>query len=307
MTTLFLSHPACAGHDTGPGHPEAPVRMRAIAESVEKAALLGLEPREAPRATREQVERVHPARYVDRLEALGRRGHAWIDADTAISPGTMEAVYRAAGAVCAAVDAVVAAEAGNAFCATRPPGHHAEPERAMGFCLFNGVAIGAEHARAAHRLRRVAILDFDVHHGNGTQAAFEREPDVLYLSTHQWPLYPGTGARNETGVGNVVNRPLPPGTHSAQWREVVEADLLPAIDAFAPDLILVSAGFDAHRADPLGGFALVEDDFAWVTAELCALARRHAGGRLVSVLEGGYNPLALGRSVVAHLEALLDG
>jgi acetoin utilization deacetylase AcuC-like enzyme len=308
MTTLLLTHPACAGHDTGPGHPEAPLRLRAIAEAVEKADLIGLECRDAPRASREQVELVHPARYVDALEALGASGrHGWIDADTAISPGSMEAAYRAAGAVCAAIDAVLAGEAANAFCAVRPPGHHAEPERAMGFCLFSTVAIGARHARAAHGLTRIAILDFDVHHGNGTQAVFERDPDTLYLSTHQWPLFPGTGAARETGVGNIVNRPLPPGTGSADWRAVVEDDLLPAIDAFAPELILVSAGFDAHRADPLASLGLVEDDFAWITAELLALAKRHAHGRLVSTLEGGYNPVALGRSCVAHLQALMEG
>jgi acetoin utilization deacetylase AcuC-like enzyme len=201
---------------------------------------------------------------------------------------------------------VIGGEAESAFCAVRPPGHHAEAERAMGFCLFNGVAIGARQALDLHGLARVSIFDFDVHHGNGTQHSFEREPRVQYLSTHQWPLYPGTGAREETGVGNVVNRPLPAGTGSSAWRRVVEADILAAIDAFAPELIMISAGFDAHRADPLAMLELVEDDYRWVTLRLLELARKHARGRVVSVLEGGYDLTALANSALAHLNALRE-
>ena len=232
---------------------------------------------EAPRASRVQLERAHSARYVEAiLGAEPASGYVRLDPDTVMSPGSAEAALRAAGAPCAAVGAVVGGEARNAFCALRPPGHHAERERAMGFCLFNSIAIGALEALAAHGLARVSIFDFDVHHGNGTQAIFAPSPRVQYLSTHQWPLYPGTGARAETGVGNIVNRPLPAGTGSNEWRRVVEADILPAIDGFAPELIMVSAGFDAHRADPLAMLELVEEDYAWVTRELIALADRHA-------------------------------
>ena len=257
--------------------------MRAIMAALEreerKGALVGVERREPPQATRTQLERVHTARYVDAvLRAEPASGHVRLDPDTVMSPGSGEAALRAAGAAVAAVDAVIGGEAANAFCALRPPGHHAEAERAMGFCLFNSVAIGARQALDVHGVASVSIFDFDVHHGNGTQHSFEREPRVQYLSTHQWPLYPGTGARDETGIGNIVNRPLPAGTGSREWRRVVEADILPAIDAFAPALIMVSAGFDAHRADPLAMLELVEDDYRWVTAQLVELARKHCRG-----------------------------
>ncbi len=239
------------------------------------------------------------------LAAVPERGYAGIDADTILSPGSGEAALRAAGAAVAAVDAVVAGEARNAFCAVRPPGHHAEPGRAMGFCLFNNVAIGAARARAVHGLDRVAVIDFDVHHGNGTQASFERDPSLFYASTHQSPLYPGTGARSERGVGNIVNVPLPPMAGSAEFRRGVEASILPALDAFAPDLVMVSAGFDAHRRDPLAQLMLVEEDYAWVTQRLLECAARHARGRLVSTLEGGYDLGALGASAAAHVRALM--
>jgi len=304
MTTLLYTHPSSLEHDPGPGHPERPARMQALLDAFEQADLAGVERREAPRANHEQLERVHDAGFVEAiLDAVPASGYVRIDADTVMSPASGEAALRQAGAPCAAVDALIAGEAANAFCALRPPGHHAEPDRAMGFCLFNGIAVGA-HQALMHGLARVAIFDFDVHHGNGTQAAFAREPRVQYLSTHQWPLYPGTGARSETGVGNIVNRPLPAGTGSAAWRAVVEADILPAIDRFAPELIMVSAGFDAHRRDPLAMLELVEDDYGWVTAELVTLAERHAEGRLVSVLEGGYDLTALANSSLAHLNAL---
>ena len=312
MTTLLYMHPSSLEHDTGPGHPESPARMRAITTILEreerKGALVGIERREPPQASREQLERVHTARYVDAvLGAVPKSGHVRLDPDTVMSPGSGEAALRAAGAAVAAVNAVIGGEAKNAFCALRPPGHHAETERAMGFCLFNSVAIGARHALDLHGLERVSIFDFDVHHGNGTQHSFEREPRVQYLSTHQWPLYPGTGARDETGVGNIVNRPLPAGTGSKQWRAVVEADILAAVDAFSPELIMISAGFDAHRADPLAMLELVEDDYGWVTAGLVELAQKHAKGRVVSVLEGGYDLTALANSALAHLSALREG
>ena len=310
MSTLLYTHPSSLEHDTGPGHPKSAARMRAILAMLEreerKGALIGLVRREPQRATREQLERVHTPRYVEAiLNAVPEKGHLRVDPDTVMSPGSGEAALRAAGAACAAVDAVVRGEGRNAFCALRPPGHHAEPERAMGFCLFNSIAAGARQALAVHGLGRVSIFDFDVHHGNGTQAIFEDDPHVQYLSTHQWPLYPGTGARAETGVGNIVNRPLPAGTGSREWRSVVEADILSAIDAFAPELIMVSAGFDAHKSDPLAMLELVEDDYHWVTRELVALAGRHAKGRLVSVLEGGYDLTALANSCRAHLDGLI--
>jgi acetoin utilization deacetylase AcuC-like enzyme len=302
-------HPSSLEHDTGPGHPESPARVRAITTIFEreerKGALVGVERREPPRASREQLERVHTGRYVAAvLDAVPESGHVRLDPDTVVSPGSGEAALRAAGAAAAAVDAVIGGEADNAFCALRPPGHHAETERAMGFCLFNNVAVGARHALEGHGMERVSIFDFDVHHGNGTQHTFEREPRVQYLSTHQWPLYPGTGAREETGVGNIVNRPLPAGTGSREWRRVVEGDILAAIDAFAPELIMISAGFDAHRADPLAMLELVEDDYGWVTARLVELAQKHAKGHVVSVLEGGYDLTALANSALAHLNAL---
>jgi acetoin utilization deacetylase AcuC-like enzyme len=309
MTTLLYLHPSSLEHDTGPGHPESPARMRAIMAALEReeraGGLLGVERRVPPQATRTQLERVHTARYVDGvLRAEPASGHVRLDPDTVMSPGSSEAALRAAGAATAAVDAVIGGEAAHAFCALRPPGHHAEAERAMGFCLFNSVAVGARQALDVHGIANVSIFDFDVHHGNGTQHSFEREPRVQYLSTHQWPLYPGTGARDETGIGNIVNRPLPAGTGSREWRRVVEADILPAIDSFAPALVMVSAGFDAHRADPLAMMELVEDDYRWVTTQLVGLAEKHSEGRVVSVLEGGYDLNALAQSALAHLKAL---
>ncbi len=311
MNTLLYMHPSSLEHDPGAGHPESPARIRAITALLErqerKGALVGVERLEPPRASREQLERVHQLRYVEAvLAAVPQAGHVRLDPDTVVSPGSGEAALRGAGAAVAAVDAVVGGEAGRALCALRPPGHHAEAAAAMGFCLFNNVAVGARHALEVHGIERIAIFDFDVHHGNGTQHSFEREPRVQYLSTHQWPLYPGTGARTETGVGNIVNRPLPAGSGSKIWRRVVEDDILPAIDGFAPELMMLSAGFDAHRADPLAMLELVEDDYAWVTRELVALAARHAGGRVVSVLEGGYHLNALADSFLAHLDALRE-
>ncbi len=308
VTLLFFTHPAGIAHDPGPGHPEAPVRLRTVLEAVEKAAIPGLERREAPEASLEQIRRVHPEPYPTRiLEAVPSSGYARLDADTVVCPASGEAALRAAGAACAAVDGVVAGKARAAFCAMRPPGHHAEPMQAMGFCLFNSIAVGAMQARHVHHLSRLAILDFDVHHGNGTQDIFWDDPDTLYVSTHQSPLYPSTGRATECGIkGNVLNCPLPPGTGGAAWRQVVERHVLPLMDSWRPELVLISAGFDAHAADPLANLMLVEDDFAWVTRELARIAGRHANGRIVSVLEGGYDPPALARSVVAHLRALAE-
>jgi len=309
MTTLLYMHPSSLEHDTGLGHPEQAGRIRAISTRLEreerKGGLFGVERREPPRAERSALERVHSARYVDAiLRSVPSQGHVRVDPDTIMSPGTGEAALRSAGGAVAAVDAILGGEARNAFCALRPPGHHAEPERSMGFCFFNNVAVGAMHAIAAHGLERVSIVDFDVHHGNGTEAAFLAEPRVQYCSTHQWPLYPGTGHRNERGVGNIVNRPLPAGTDSKTWREVVSEDILSAIDAFEPQLVMISAGFDAHAADPLAMLELHEDDFWWITRELIRLADKHGQGRVVSVLEGGYDLAALTASVWSHLEAL---
>ena len=307
MHTALISHPACLGHDTGEGHPECPDRLRAVLSALEAEAFMFLDRREAPRATREQLLRVHPAQHVDGVLALvPETGWAMVDDDTILSPGSGEAALRAAGAVVAAVDAVCTGDVRNAFCAVRPPGHHAEPDRAMGFCLFNNIAVGAAHARAAHGMERVAIIDFDVHHGNGTQTVAEGDAGLFYASTHQWPLYPGTGSAREHGpFHNVVNACLPQGTGSPEFRAAVQAQLLPVLEAFRPDLVMISAGFDAHSRDPLAGLHLSEDDFAWITTKLAEIADRHAKGRIVSALEGGYDLLALSRSSAAHVKALM--
>jgi acetoin utilization deacetylase AcuC-like enzyme len=306
MTTLLYSHPACLAHDTGFGHPECSKRLQAVMDALEGDEFATLERRLAPRASLDQIAAVHDRRYVEAvLAAIPEEGHVLLDGDTTASPGSGEAALRAAGALVAAIDAVIVGEAANAFCAVRPPGHHAESDQAMGFCLFNNVAIGAEHARRAHGLDRVAVIDFDVHHGNGTQHMFERDPKLFYGSTHQWPLYPGTGASEERGCGNIVNVPLPPGAGSAEFREAMSSQLLPALERFQPDLVIISAGFDAHASDPLAMLELVEADYAWVTKALAALAQRHCRGRLVSALEGGYDLDALSRSAAAHVRSLM--
>jgi acetoin utilization deacetylase AcuC-like enzyme len=307
VTTLLFTHPACLDHDPGPQHPERPARLAAILDALDGPDFAALDRRVAPRADDAQLMLVHPALHVQRiLGAVPPQGRARIDADTALSPGSGEAALRAAGAVCAAVDAVVAGEGKNAFCAVRPPGHHAEPDRAMGFCLFNNVAVGALHARKKHNLRRVAVIDFDVHHGNGTQAAFERDADLFYTSTHQSPLYPGTGAMDERGVANnILNLPLPPGADSDLFRLAMEKGVLVALEAFRPEMILISAGFDAHAADPLANMELKTEDFGWATERLAEVARKTCGGRLVSTLEGGYDLDALAESAAAHVRALM--
>ena len=307
MTTLLYTHPACLDHDPGRHHPESPARLRAVLAALDDLEFARLERCKAPEAAREDLLRVHPRRHVEGiLAAVPKTGHVGIDADTVLSPASGEAALRAAGAVAAAVDAVVAKKANNAFCAVRPPGHHAEPQRAMGFCLFNNAAIGALRAREAHGLARVAVVDFDVHHGNGTQAAFEADGSLFYASTHQYPLYPGTGAASEAGVGNIVNVPLRPMAGSTQFRLGMTQRILPALDAFRPELVIVSAGFDAHRSDPLAQLMLEEADYTWVTEKLLEIADRHAAGRLVATLEGGYDLSALAASAATHVRVLMS-
>ena len=308
MTTLLFTHAACLEHDPGPYHPETPGRLKSVLDALGAPEFAALQRREAPAAATDDLTRVHPQRFVERLlAAVPDSGHVAIDADTVMSPRSGEAALRAAGAVAAAVDAVIAGEADNAFCAVRPPGHHACPSRAMGFCLFNNVAVGALRARQVHGLKRVAVVDFDVHHGNGTQDCFWDDGTLFYGSTHQSPFYPGTGAADETGAaGNIVNVPLPPMSGSQAFRLGMTRVLLPALDAFAPELLLISAGFDAHRSDPLAQLLLDETDYTWITEQLLEIAQRHASGRVVSTLEGGYDLVALGASAAAHVRVLMS-
>ena len=305
--TLLYTHPACLDHDPGRHHPESPARLRAVLAALAAPEFAALERREAPKAALDDIAHIHPRGFVERLlAAVPSNGLVGIDADTIMCPASGRAALHAAGAVVAAVDAVVAGEADNAFCAVRPPGHHAEPARAMGFCLFNNAAIGALRARAAHGLDRVAVVDFDVHHGNGTQAAFWDDPGLFYASTHQSPLYPGSGAASERGVGgNIVNVPLRPMSGSAEFRQGFSRVILPALDAFRPQMLVISAGFDAHKSDPLAQLMLDEADYAWATEELVAVARRHGDGRIVSTLEGGYDLAALSASAAAHVRVLM--
>jgi acetoin utilization deacetylase AcuC-like enzyme len=307
VTTLFLSHSSYLDHDTGPGHPERPDRIRAIIEALEHERFAILVRADAPGVDRAAILRVHPARYVDAIEAATpKRGRVHLDSDTVMSAKSFVAIGHCVGAATAAVDEVMRGGGKNAFVAMRPPGHHAGIASPMGFCFFNNAAIAARHAQAAHGAERVAILDFDVHHGNGTQEIFWSDPSVLYASTHQMPLFPGTGARDERGAhDNILNAPLRAGDDGAVFREAMETRLLPYIEAFRPDLIVISAGFDAHRRDPLGGLNLVEADFAWATARVMEIAEKHAKGRIVSILEGGYDLEWLARSVAAHVESLM--
>ena len=307
MRTLIYTHDACLDHRPGSHHPESPQRLLAVLKALRTPEFDHLAWRDAPLGSREQLLLVHEADYVDTVHALSpTQGLRALDAgDTMMSPGTLQAALRCVGAACAAVDAVVAGEAANAFCATRPCGHHAEADRAMGFCVFNQAAIAALHARSAHGLQRVAVVDFDVHHGNGTQHSFHHDPELFYGSCHQYPFYPGTGARSETGVArNIVNVPLSPGCDSATMRERVTAELFPALQRFAPELLVISAGFDAHHLDPLGSLQFSDDDFHWFTRELMAMAGLSAGGRVVSILEGGYSLDGLASGCAAHVRAL---
>lgn len=305
MTIAFISHPDCALHLMEPGHPESPARLHAIHDQLIACGLeMILHHHDAPLVTRQQLLRVHDAAYVDEIFAVAEREErVWLDPDTFMTPATLPAARRAAGAVIRGVDLVMKGDHRAAFCCVRPPGHHAERNRAMGFCIFNNIAVGAAHALAAHGLQRVAIVDFDVHHGNGTEDIFRDEPRVLLCSTFQHPFYPFTG---EGAVGaHIVDVPLAAGADGDAFREAVNTHWLPSLASFAPELILISAGFDAHREDDMAGLRLVEEDYAWVTGEMRGVANRYAQGRIVSVLEGGYALSALGRSVAAHLSALL--
>ncbi|AOD14163.1 histone deacetylase family protein [Xanthomonas fragariae] len=300
---LVFTHSACLGHNAGPEHPESPARLEAVVQAL-RAAFPDLDWREAPLAKLGDLYRVHEREQVDAVLETVVEGHHRLDVDTVMSPGSRAAALRAAGAGIAAVDAVMQNLSRTAFCAVRPPGHHATAQVSMGFCLFNNIAVAAAHARDRHGLERITIVDFDVHHGNGTQAIFERDPTVQYLSTHQSGLYPHSGSVHERGTGNIHNLLLPPGCEGLRFRNVWEDQMLPLIDAFRPQLILISAGFDAHLRDPLADLMLDDVDFAWLTSALRALADRHARGRVVSMLEGGYDLQALRESSVAHVAAL---
>ena len=309
MTTLLISHPACLAHDMGEGHPEQPDRLRAVERAFESEIFQMLARDVAPRAEISAIARVHPLEYIEALRAATpTQGHTVIDQDTSMSPGTFEAALRSAGGAVFAVDEVMTRKVRNAFVATRPPGHHAELATPMGFCFFNNVAVAARHARAIYGADRIAIMDFDVHHGNGTQHIFWDDPNVMYASTHEMPHYPGTGSIGERGAhGQIVNAPLRAGDAGDTFREAIEVAILPRIVDFAPDLIIISAGFDAHRRDPLGNINLVEADFVWVTRKLMEIAQKRCGGRIVSVLEGGYDLEGLARSVAAHVTTLMEG
>jgi len=301
----LYTHPACTRHDPGPGHAERPLRLVAVTEAL-RESFPDLDWHEAPRASRGQLLRVHDDALLALVLDTPVDGPMALDPDTVLGPGSAEAALRAAGAGIAAVDAVMHGEVRRVFCAVRPPGHHATPSVAMGFCLFNNIAVAAAHACDKHGLSRVAVVDFDVHHGNGTQAIFDTDPRVMYLSSHQMPLYPDTGYANERGVGNIVNAPLPPGCDGEAFRRVWREQLLPTMESFRPQLVFISAGFDAHKRDPLAQVELEGEDFAWITRELVAIARRHGDGRVVSMLEGGYDLAALREASVAHVGALLE-
>jgi len=308
VPTALITHPACLRHDTGPYHPECPDRLRAVLAALETEEFADLLREAAPHATTEQLTRVHRGDYVEAILAIRpEEGElVQLDADTAMGAGSAEAALRAAGAAVAAVDAVVEGWARAAFAAVRPPGHHAEPARPMGFCLFNNAAIAALHARARWGIQRVAVVDFDVHHGNGTQAIFAADPDLFYASSHQHPCYPGTGEVWERGAAdNIVNVPLRPGSDGAAFRAAWSDTILPELDVFAPGLLIVSAGFDAHVADPLAQLRLDTADYGWITQQLVTMAALHCGGRIVSVLEGGYDLAALAASAAAHVRALM--
>jgi acetoin utilization deacetylase AcuC-like enzyme len=303
MSTIIIQHDDCLRHDPGPKHPESTRRVNAVMSGLED--LKGLQHLPAPIATEEQILRVHPqAFWTDILASEPSDGTVAIDADTFLSNGSVDAALRASGGLCYAIDQILEDKTLRAFCAVRPPGHHSEVETAMGFCLLNHVAIGARHALENPAVKRVAIIDFDVHHGNGTQAIFEDSPNVLFVSSHQLPLYPGTGAANETGCGNILNLPLAPGDGSRKFRDTWSQHGLPAVHSFAPDLILISAGFDAHQRDPLGQIELQDADYHWITRQICDLATDSCQGRVASILEGGYDLQALATASRAHVKAL---
>lgn len=305
MTTALITHQACLEHVTPEGHPEQVARLVGVLEAL---APLDLEREDAPRASVEDLRLVHPQSHIDAItQASPQAGQVQLDEDTWMSPGSLEAALRAAGGVVRAVDMVVEGRVQNAFCALRPPGHHAETAKPMGFCLFGNVAIGARHALERHGLERVAVVDFDVHHGNGTQDLLEGDPRALVVTSQQMPLWPGTGAREEAGrYGTILNLPLPPGSDGAHMRAAYEAEVFGRLESFAPQMLFISAGFDAHAADPLANLEWHEDDFAWLTRALCTRTFASTGGRVVSVLEGGYNVEKLSASAAAHVEALIE-
>lgn len=307
MNTFYYSHPDGLAHDTGLDHPECADRLTYIEEILTDSEFSMLVRPIPPLGTEGQIRLVHSQAHIDRIVKPLIRELEYLDEDTVLSQGSPQAAFRAVGAVCAAVDSVLSKNADNAFCAMRPPGHHASPEQAMGFCLFNNIAIAANYARNHYQLERIAIVDFDVHHGNGTQAVFHDQANVLYASTHQMPQYPGTGFPTETGVGNLINVPMAMGDSGVQFRRKYAQIILPALKRFKPDLLLISAGFDAHRDDPLSGTHLLEQDFAWLTRELMAVADQCCQGRIVSALEGGYHLQALAASVAAHIYTLMTG
>ncbi len=310
MTTLLLTHPVCLTHDMGTGHPEQPARLHGILKALDDPRFAKLQREEPPIGTDEMLRLAHPWSHIKLIRdtaPMVEHGFARIDEDTAMSHGTLESALRGVGGGAYAVDQVMAGKARNAFLAVRPPGHHAEPNRAMGFCFFSTAAIAALYAKQQHGLDRVALVDFDVHHGNGSQAVLWNAKDIFFASSHQMPLYPGTGSPNETGAnGNVVNAPLRPGDGRAEFREAWSSRILPALNNFGFDLLLVSAGFDAHKDDPLANINLVEEDFAGITEELCEAAEKRCKGRVVSFLEGGYDLSALARSVAAHVGMLME-
>jgi acetoin utilization deacetylase AcuC-like enzyme len=313
MSTLLITHPSFVEHDTGPGHPERPDRMRAIDKLLAHELFKDLKREEAPLRddVEEQITLAHPRRYIDWVRSVRPapgEEPARLDPDTVLSSTSWEPALRAVGAGLTAVDRVFDPASGvrNAFAQVRPCGHHAERERAMGFCIFSNVAIAGLYARKKHGAERVAVIDFDVHHGNGTQDIFWSDKNLFFGSTHQMPLYPGTGATSETGVGNIWNAPLRPGDGGAQFKEAFESRILPALRNFAPDVVLISAGFDAHKDDPLANLQLVEADFAWATENIAEVAAKYAQGRLVSMLEGGYNLAALAKSVAVHVNGLME-
>lgn len=305
MSIALFTHPAALGHDTGYDHPECAERLRHVLRVLEAPEFTPLLRELAPKATLEQLKAAHDPDYVDAILALPRDQVTTIDGDTVFGPGTLEAALHAAGGAAAAVDAVMEGWAQAAFVAMRPPGHHAETDRAMGFCFFNNAAVAARQAQRRWGLKRVAIVDFDVHHGNGTQNIFAADAGVMYASSHQFPCYPGSGAQTEAGVGNIVNVPLPPGTGSEAFREAWAMALLPRLSAFEPELLIISAGFDAHAADPMAQMRLREPDFVWATQELLAVADQSCPGRVVSLLEGGYDLNALAKSCAAHVRTLM--
>jgi acetoin utilization deacetylase AcuC-like enzyme len=309
MSTLLITHPASFNHLNAPGHPERPERLRAIESILEQERFQPLVREQAPAAALETVALCHPMSYVEAIrDAAPKQGLVQLDADTSMSPGSFEAALRAVGAATRAVDEVVTGKADNVFCAMRPPGHHTERARPMGFCIFNQAAIAARYAQKKHGLGRVAVMDFDVHHGNGTQDIFWSDPTLMYCSTHQMPLYPGTGAVTERGDhDNIVNAPLRPGDGGEQFRAAMEERILPRLSAFGPELIIISAGFDAHARDPLANLQFTDADFGWATRKIMEVADKRAQGRVVSVLEGGYDLEGLSQSTAAHVVALMRG